>query len=88
MQLAQPESGKENVGEVGRRIEAEYAEMPGLCITLPQAQRLWAADRRTVEAAFERLVARGVLRMTTKGRFVRASGAQPPTGQRLDAQRR
>ncbi len=72
MQLAQPESRRENACEVRRRIEAEYAEMPGLCVTLPQAQRLWTADRSTVEAAFERLVARGVLRMTTKGRFVRA----------------
>jgi agmatine/peptidylarginine deiminase len=58
--------------DLGRRIEAEYAEMPGLSVTLPQAQRLWAADRHTCQTVFDRLIARGVLRMTTKGRFVRA----------------
>ena len=31
------------VRELARRIEAEYVEMPGLSVTLPQAQRLWAA---------------------------------------------
>jgi len=61
----------ETVHELARRIEAEYVEMPGLSVTLSQAQRLWAADRRTCQTVFDQLVARGVLRMTTKGRFVR-----------------
>jgi hypothetical protein len=59
------------IGELARRIQAEYAEMPGLCVTLPQAQRLWAVDRRTCEAAISRLVEHGMLTMTTKGRFIR-----------------
>jgi hypothetical protein len=54
------------------QVEAEYAEMPGLSVTLPQAQRLWAVDRLTCREAFNRLIRSGVLRMTTKGRFVRA----------------
>ena len=58
--------------ETFRRVQAEYAEMPGLCLTIPQAQRLWAVDRRTCERVFLTLVARGVLRRTTKERFVRA----------------
>jgi hypothetical protein len=53
------------------QVQAEYAEMPGLSVTLSQAQRLWAVDRATCEDVFSRLVAKGVLRMTTKGRFVR-----------------
>jgi hypothetical protein len=57
---------------LSRRVQAEYAEMPGLSVTLSQAQRLWAVDRRTCEAVFTRLIARGVLRVTTKGRIVRA----------------
>jgi len=61
-----------NVRDLTRQIEAEYAEMPGLCVTLPQATRLWAVDRTTCQTAFDQLVARGVLRTTTKGRFVRA----------------
>jgi hypothetical protein len=54
------------------QVRAEYAEMPGLSVTLPQAQRLWAVDRVTCEEAFNRLISGGVLRRTTKGRFVRA----------------
>jgi hypothetical protein len=27
-----------------QRIQAEYAEMPGLTLTLPQAARLWGLD--------------------------------------------
>jgi hypothetical protein len=62
----------EAVGALSRRVEAEYTEMPGLSVTLSQAQRLWAADRGTCERAFSRLIARGVLKVTSKGRFVRA----------------
>ena len=31
------------------QVQAEYAEMPGLSVTLPQAQRLWAVDRAVCE---------------------------------------
>jgi len=54
------------------QVKAEYVEMPGLSVTLQQAQRLWAADQATCEEVFGRLVAEGVLKRTTKGRFVRA----------------
>ncbi len=62
----------ETARNLARRIEAEYVEMPGLSVTLQQAQRLWAADRHSCQTMFDRLIARGVLKMTTKGRFVRA----------------
>ena len=75
MQLTNSISGiggrPETVRELARRILAEYAEMPGLSVTLPQAQRLWAVDRHTCQTVFDKLIARGLLRMTTKGRFVR-----------------
>lgn len=64
----------DTVGELARRVEAEYVEMPGLSVTLPQAQRLWAVDRHTCQTVFDRLIARGVLRLTATGRFVRARG--------------
>jgi hypothetical protein len=68
-------SGESRVQEPLRHlmelVEAEYAEMPGLSVTLLQAQRLWAVDRRTCEEVFSRLVRNGALRMTTKGQFVR-----------------
>jgi hypothetical protein len=53
------------------RVQAEYAEMPGLNVTLAQAQRLWTIDRATCEEVFSRLSDRGVLRRTTTGRFGR-----------------
>jgi hypothetical protein len=57
--------------ELTRRIQAEYAEMPGLNLTLAQAQRLWASDRPTCTAALKALITRGVLRRTPQGRYVR-----------------
>ena len=38
------------------RIRAEFREMPGLRLTLPQAHRLCGEDRRTCEAALTALV--------------------------------
>lgn len=62
----------ETVEEVTRRVQAEYAEMPGLSITLSQAQRLLAADQHTCATVFTRLINRGILRRTARGRYVRA----------------
>ena len=60
------------IGTFLEQVQAEYAEMPGLSVTLSQAQRLWSVDQPTCVEAFNRLIARGVLRVTVKGRFVRA----------------
>ena len=57
--------------DLTRRVRAEYAEMPGLCVTLFQAQRLWGLDPQTCETVFMTLTARGFLRKTPKGSFVR-----------------
>lgn len=57
--------------ELTRRVQAEYVEMPGLSLTLAQAQRLWAVDRQICETVFRTLIAHGFLRITTRGRFVR-----------------
>jgi hypothetical protein len=53
------------------QVQAEYAEMPGLSVTLAQAQRLWAAEQAACEEVFSRLTSSGVLRKTAKGRFIR-----------------
>lgn len=45
--------------------------MPGLCLTLPQAQRLWGLDVTTCERAIAALVEAGYLRPSTFG-YVRA----------------
>ena len=39
-----------------RRIRREYLELPGLCLTLEQARRLWDLDEQTCRDAMQRLV--------------------------------
>jgi Fic family protein len=58
--------------DLTRRIQREYAELPGLSITLGQAQRLLATDETTCTAVFRTLIKRGVLRRTSEGQYVRA----------------
>jgi hypothetical protein len=58
-----------------RAVWREYAEMPGLRLTVRQAQRLWATDERHCAAVLERLVAARLLIRTSDGRYARAIGA-------------
>ena len=60
------------IRELTRRVQAEYAEMPGLSVTLAQARRLLATDEPTCAEVFRLLIKRGVLRKTPQGRFVRS----------------
>jgi hypothetical protein len=53
------------------RAEGEYREMPGLCLTLPQAARLWALDRRTCELVLTTLIERRILKRALNGTYVR-----------------
>ncbi len=46
---------------LSQRIRAEYAEMPCLRLTLPQASRFWNVDRETCRAVLDQLVADGFL---------------------------
>jgi len=55
-----------------RRVHAEYSEMPGLSVTMPQAQRLFGIDSETCAAVLTTLIVRGFLRRTAKGTYVRA----------------
>ena len=57
--------------DLTRRVQAEYAEMPGLSVTLPQAQRLLGIDRETCVVVIRTLVDRRFLRRTPQGRYVR-----------------
>ena len=57
--------------QICRRIEAEFHEMPGLALTLPQAALLFGVERARCERLLLSLVRTGLL--TTDGRsFVRA----------------
>ena len=62
----------DSIATLMNQVKVEYAEMPGLSVTLLQAQRLWGVDRVTCEEALDRLITTGVLRRSIRGRFVRA----------------
>ena len=55
-----------------RLIRAEYLEVPGLCLTKPQVQRLWGLDPVTSETLLASLVDVKFLRRTRQGAYVRA----------------
>ena len=64
------------------RVRGEYREMPGLSLTIPQAQRLWGLEDATCRTLLERLVASRFLRRTRTGRFVRSDPSSPVTAPR------
>jgi hypothetical protein len=53
-----------------RRVRAEFLEMPGLKLTVSQAQRLWGMDRSTCEALIEELTESHFLSRTRDGAVV------------------
>ena len=59
-----------------RRIQGEFLEMPGLCLTQPQACRLWGLDRETCGTLLSRLVDAKFLTRTREGAFVQLDRTQ------------
>jgi addiction module HigA family antidote len=55
-------------------IRAEYLEIPDLCLTKLQVQRLWGLDPLTSDSLLEALVEAKFLRRTGQDTFVRARG--------------
>jgi hypothetical protein len=55
------------------RIRAEFLEMPGLRLTLPQARRLWHVEEPACRAALEELVRARFLVKRANGAFTRAA---------------
>ena len=74
--VAPPESAIPSVDawhdELIRRVRGEYLEMPGLALTLGQAQRMWNLHRGECERLLGDLVDAGFLACTPLGMFVRA----------------
>jgi Fic family protein len=62
-------------GRVLRRIHREFLEMPGMQLTLAQAQRLWDLDSRTCEDALAHLIERHFLARDIDGQYVRSPKA-------------
>jgi len=54
-----------------QRICGEYLEMPGLQLTLKQAQRLWGLDEETCARSLDLLVENGFLVRTSRDSYAR-----------------
>lgn len=63
------------VADLRSLICAEYREMPGLNLTLPQAIRLWTAEPALCSQVLEALVDTGFLRRVG-ATYVRADGGR------------
>lgn len=68
-------------------IRAEYLEMPGLSLTLPQAMRFWGLDETVCRSLLDALVAAGFLTLTGSGQYRRAGGDAQAGGGRPRAVR-
>ena len=58
-----------NVTALLTRMKAEFLEMPGLHLTLKQAQRLWTLDRGVCACLLDTLVHEGFLRLRPDGTY-------------------
>lgn len=61
---------------LSRRIAMEYDEMPGLCLTAAQAQRLFGLREDVCMRVFDALVDAAILRRDVNGSYARA-GLRP-----------
>jgi hypothetical protein len=50
------------IEHLASRVRAEFLEMPGLRLTLSQAQRLWGLDPEVCRQVVEFLIDRAILR--------------------------
>lgn len=58
---ASPTLGQRRIEDLLMRIEGEFLEVPGLRLTVSQAQRRFGADEISCEAILDALVDAGVL---------------------------
>ena len=63
--------------ELLRRVQGEFLEMPGLCLTEAQACRLWGLDAVTCAALLGVLTEAKFLLRTRDGAFMRIERATP-----------
>ena len=60
-----------NVENVVERIRAEFEEMPGLILTMPQASRFFGIDKDLTRSVMDQLVSSAYLRWTRDGAVAR-----------------
>lgn len=63
--------------DVVRLIRQEFLELPGLCITEPQARRLWALEPAVCSQVLTGLVHDGFLVRSPSGKFIRVDVGGP-----------
>ena len=74
-----PERAHEEVSDVIlQRIYGEFIEMPGMRLTLSQAQRLWGLDERTCQALLDYRVGTKFLCRSAHGNYGRSSDGTAP----------
>ncbi|HOC16831.1 MAG TPA: hypothetical protein PKK95_01110 [Vicinamibacterales bacterium] len=61
------------IRETLERIQGEFRELPGLRLTLAQAQRLWRLDKNVCDALLAALVDARFLARTADGAFIRGT---------------
>lgn len=61
---------REDVHRLLSLIRSEYLEMPGLCLTAAQAQRLWHLDQDTCHSALSELVENKFLKRSNSGHYL------------------
>ena len=69
------------------RVRAEYQEMPGLCLTVQQACRLWQLDLTDCTRILDLLVAQHVLKRSATGVFIADDLRCPEGSIRREAQK-
>ena len=62
------------IEDVLQRVRGEFSEMPGLCLTAAQAQRLWGLDRDFCDELLRALVDAHFLVQRRDGSFIRVDG--------------
>jgi hypothetical protein len=62
-----------NMASIAERIRGEFREMPGLTLTVAQAQRLWHVDLSTCTEVLTQLLDAGFLCRRADGAYGRAS---------------
>jgi hypothetical protein len=55
-----------------RLVRAEYDELPDLHLTRVEVERLWGLDPPMAEEILGRLVSTGVLRLTSRGGYIKS----------------
>ena len=62
-----------NVEVVAERVRAEFEEMPGMTLTMPQASRLFGLEHEVCKTIVDRLVTNAYLKWTHTGAVTRAT---------------